>query len=195
MARFDVPCGGALLALCLVLAAPAAAQTSGWQTYSDPVRRFTIDYPPGWTVDPNFIDKGYGFYQGDTDDMRRGVALKPLGDLAPGSNLESDQLALVVQWARPGDLCTASAFLVDPPPDYATERPLEKPDIVRTIAEPGDLYTVEQAVILVGKAPCTAVHYYVNYGRERRGDARPHFNHETLFGLMNAIAATYKPLK
>jgi hypothetical protein len=179
----------ALIALCVCA---ASAEPAGWQSYSDPAHHFSIGYPAGWKVDPNFQDRGYGFFQGDRDDMRPGIAFRPTGDLAPGSNLESDQLALVVQWARPGDRCTASAFLVDPAPDYATERPVEKPDIVRTIAEPGDLYTVEQAVIVVGRTPCMAVHYYVNYRRELPG--RPHFDHQALFAYLNAIAETFKPL-
>ena len=64
-----------------------------------------------------------------------------------------------VQRARPGDLCVAESFLVDPPPDYATEEPVKKPEVVHTLAEPGDLYTMEQVVMIASKAPCLAVHY------------------------------------
>ncbi|MBS0472308.1 MAG: hypothetical protein JSR60_14645 [Proteobacteria bacterium] len=180
--------------LTLVLGASgayAADVPADWQHYSG--RGFTASYPPGWTVNPAFVDKGYGFFQGDTDDVRAGVAFKPAGDIAPGTDLQSDQLKLVVQVARPGDLCTAAAFLVDPSPNYATERVLDKPDRVHTIAEAGDLYTLEQAVVIATQKPCIAVHYYMAFARLRPGDPRKAIDRQQLYNLLGAIASTVQP--
>src|SRR5258707_8567073 len=120
------------LAVLVVTLGAAAAQVPGWQSYGG--AGFTISIPPGWKADPAFLDKGYAFFQGQSDDVRGGTAFMPTTDIAPGTNLQSDQLKLVVQRARPGDLCTAAAFLVDPPPDYETHRLIDKPELVRTIA-------------------------------------------------------------
>ncbi len=173
----------------------AGAAAPDWPSYAG--RGFTVAVPPGWTVDAGFLDKGYGFFQGQNDDVRGGTALKPSGDIAPGTTLQSDQLRLVVQTARPGDLCVAASFLVDPPPDYETRKLLDKPEMVRTLAEPGDLYTLEQAVVLVSRTPCIAVHYYIAYARPRPGD--PHasapVDRDGLFKVLGAIAATVKPAK
>ena len=184
----------AAFALVLAIAAPAAAEPA-WHVYSDAKRNFSISYPDGWTVDPAYRDKGYGFFQGDTDDYRDGVALKPTADLAPGTNLQSDQLMLVVETARPGDLCQAKSFLVDPPPDYFTDRPIDKPDAVRTVANTGDLYTVEHIVLIGVRQPCIAAHYILVYGQRHGADGPPDFDRTTVIGALNAIAATIKPLK
>lgn len=175
--------------LALALAGTAQAQQN-WQHYQGP--GFSMDYPPGWTVDPSFLDKGYAFFQGQSDDVRAGIAFSPAYDLAPGTNLESDQLKLVVEPARPGDLCSAAAFLVTPSRDYETRRLIDKPDVVRTFAEPGDRYAVEQAVVIVSHKPCIAVHYFVTYSRTMDRNRAP-FDHEQLYRALQAIAETLKP--
>ncbi|MEJ0028173.1 MAG: hypothetical protein WDN01_19265 [Rhizomicrobium sp.] len=182
------------IALSIVLATGAAAEPA-WHTYTDAKRGFSIDYPDGWTVDPGFKDKGYGFFQGDTDDYRDGVALKPTVDLAPGTNLESPQLVLAIETARPADRCEARAFLVDPPPDYFTERPVDRPDAVRTVAKAGDLYTIEHIVLIGVRQPCIAAHYILVYGQGQGANAPPAFDHAAVVGLLNRIASTVKPLK
>ncbi len=184
----------AALGLLLALAVPAAAEPA-WHVYSDAKRNFSIAYPDGWTVDPDFRDKGYGFFQGDTDDYRGGVALKPTADLAPGTNLESDQLVLAVETARPGDLCQAKSFLVDPPPDYFTDVAVDKPEVARTVANAGDLYTIEHIVLIGVRQPCIAAHYILVYGQRHGSGAPPDFDRAAVIGLLNKIAATIKPLK
>jgi hypothetical protein len=182
-----------VLATFVLALAAAPAQAPDWQSYRGP--GFTLSYPPEWKVDPNFLDKGYAFFQGQSDDVRGGIAFAPGYDLAPGSNLESDQLKLVVQAARPGDRCAAASFLVSASPDYETKKLIDKPDAVRIFAEPGDKYGIEQAVLIVSKAPCIAVHYYIAFERLTRSDpqGRKEFDREQLYRLLGAIAATVKP--
>ena len=156
-------------------------------TYTDTVRGFAIDYPDGWTVDPKFVDKGYRFFQGETEDVHDGVAFSPATDLAPGTILQSDQLKLVVERARPADTCQAKAFLVDPPPDYFTKTIVDKPELVQTTAEAGDQYMIEHVVVMVSKTPCMAVHYIIVTARE----GKP-INHTKLLEFLSAIAKTIR---
>ncbi len=179
----------AILLLLGLVALPAAA-ADDWAVYQGP--GFSIAYPPGWKVDPAFLDKGYAFFQGQSDDARGGIAFSPTTDISPGTNLESDQLKLVVQRARPGDLCTAAAFLVSASPVYETRRLVDKPEAVRIVAEPGDKYVVEQAVLIVSRTPCIAVHYYIAYERLTRNDGRHEFDHEQLYKALGVIAGTLK---
>lgn len=176
----------------LAALAPCAAQTV--HTYSDVARNFTFSYPDGWSIDARYQDKGYGYHQGDLDDVRDGVALRPAGDLAPGTDLQSDQLVLAVEAARPADRCEAHAFLVDAPPDYFTETPVDKPEAVRTVAQAGDLYTIEHIVLIAVKKPCIAVHYTLVY-RQHAAGGPPPFDRASIVGQLNAIAATIRPLK
>ncbi|MEI9989956.1 MAG: hypothetical protein WDM86_07945 [Rhizomicrobium sp.] len=185
---------GLAVAVLLCLCTGAFAEPA-WHTYTDARRGFSISYPDGWTVDPDFRDLGYGFHQGDADDYRDGVALKPAGDLAPGTNLESDQLVLAIEMARPADRCVARAFLVDPSPDVPTDMPVDKPDAVRTIAQPGDRYIVEHFVIVLSHTPCVAVHYFVNSARLRPGDGKKPFDEGALVAYLNRIAETLKSVK
>lgn len=183
-----MPVRSVLAALALALAGTAAAgQDAGWQSYQG--AGFTISYPAGWKVNPAFTDRGYGYYQGESDDVRSGIAFSPAGDIAPGTDLQSDQLVLAVEPARPGDLCQARGFLVDPPPDNDTQILVDKPDAAQTIAQAGDLYTVEHDVIVVSHAPCIAVQYYIVTSR---GGAN-RVDRKALLGLLNHIAATLKP--
>lgn len=176
-----------LLPLLSCLAGASAANAA---TYSDAARGFAIDYPDGWKVNPNFVDKGYRFYQGETDDVRDGVAFSPSSDVAPGTTLQSDQLMLVVERARPGDLCQAGAFLLDPPPDYFTRTVVSKPEAVQTLAEAGDLYTIEHVVMMVAPRPCLAVHYIIAAARS----GKP-FDHGKLLDNLNGIAKTIRPVQ
>ena len=181
-------------AIFLPLCNGAFAQDSTWHTYSDTAHGFSISYPGGWKVDPHYADKGYGYAQGETDDVRYGVALSPAGDLAPGTTLDSTGLALVVQPARPGDLCKASTFLADPPPDYFTQTLDDTADTTHTLAEPGDMYAVEHIVRIVSRAPCVAVQVYLVYAQIRPHDPKPPkpFDRAALFDLLTRIAATLK---
>ncbi len=184
---------GLAVAVLLCLCTNAAAEPA-WHTYTDAKRGFSISYPDGWTVDPNYRDKGYGFFQGDADDVREAVALKPANELAPGTNLESDQIVLAVETARPGDSCSARSFLVDAPPDYFTDVPIDKPDVVRTVANAGDLYTIEHIVLIGVRQPCIAAHYILVYGQNHGPSAAPPFDRAAVLGLLNKIASTIKPL-
>jgi hypothetical protein len=188
---------GATALLTLLGAAHAPAQTAFTHIYTDAKRGFSISYPDGWTVDPAYRDKGYGFFQGESDDYREAVALKPTIDLAPGTTLQSDQLVLMIETARPGDTCEARAFLVDPPPDYVTQTPEIKPDAVRSIAQAGDLYTIEHIVLLATKTPCIAAHYIIVTRRISGNDpaAPKPFSEKALFAYLNDIAATLRLAK
>lgn len=157
-------------------------------TYTDAARGFAIDYPDGWTVDTRFQDKGYRFFQGESEDLHEGVAFSPATDLAPGTVLQSDQLKLVVERARPADMCQASAFLVDPPPDYFTKTVVDKPDVVQTVAEAGDQYVIEHLVVMASRKPCLAVHFIIVAARQGRA-----FDHAKLVDYLNAIAKTIRP--
>jgi hypothetical protein len=181
----------------LLAAGCAQAAEPGWSTYNDAKHGFSLSYPPGWRVDPAHVDKGYGYFQGDRDDVRDGVAFMPTADIAPGTNLESDQLALIIEPARPADRCVASAFLVDPPPDNATQTIVEKPDAVQTLAAAGDLYSVEHIAIIASHAPCIAVHYVIysrQIGRNDPAATKP-FDRAMVIGLLNKIASTLAPAK
>ena len=175
---------GAVLALMSLLACVDAQAA----TYTDAARGFAIDYPDGWSVDSKFTDRGYRFFQGESEDVHDGVAFSPSTDLAPGTVLQSDQLKLVVQRARPADMCKASAFLVDPPPDYDTRVVVDKSEMVQTIAEAGDQYVIEHLVLLLSQKPCLAVHYIIVAARQGRS-----FDHAKLVEYLNAIAKTVRP--
>jgi hypothetical protein len=181
---------GVVLGLLLATSCAQAAEP-GWSTYADTKRGFSISYPEGWKVDPSHVEKGYGFFQGDRDDIRDGLALVPTADIAPGTNLESDQLALMIERARPADRCVASAFLLDTPPDNVVQTIVNKPDAVQTVADAGDLYTVEHIVMIASQAPCLAVHYVIFASQIRRGDSavKP-FDRTAVIGLLNKIAST-----
>jgi hypothetical protein len=175
-----------LMALAmLACAVPAAAAT-----YTDAKRGFAIDYPDGWKVDPNYLDKGYAYFQGEREDVHEGVAFTPAADLAPGTTLQSDQLVLLVQRARPADTCNARAFLMDAPPDYFTQTVVDRPEAVQTTAQAGDLYTIEHVVVMVAKSPCLAVHYIIVSGKS----GKP-FDHAALMTGLNKIAGTIRPVK
>lgn len=184
-------------ALLFALCSTSRAAEPGWQTYTDTARGFSISYPDGWTVNPNFTDKGYGYAQGEMDDVRTGVGLSPTIDLAPGTTLDSKSLVLAVQFARPGDTCKAGAFLADPPPDYFTQMQEDTPDLAHTLAEPGDMYAVEHIVRIVSRAPCLALQIYLVYAQIRPHDPAPPkpFDRAAVFALLSRIAATLKPLK
>lgn len=187
----------ASLVLFLALGTAASAADAPWHTYSDTAHRFSIDYPDGWRVDPNFADKGYRFLQGDADDVRYGIGLSPTIDLAPGTDLESNSLVLAIQFARPGDLCKASSFLADPSPDYATQVVEDTPEQARTMAEPGDLYAVEHIVHMISQKPCIALQIYLVTAQHRPHDPSPRkpYDRQALFALLSQITATMKPLK
>ena len=173
----------------LLLAGMLACHGAQAATYTDAAHGFAIDYPDGWTVDPKFVDKGYAFFQGETGDVHEGVAFAPSTDLAPGTVLQSDQLKLVVERARPADQCQARAFLVDPPPDYFTKTPVDKPEVVQTVAEAGDQYVIEHLVVMVSQKPCLAAHYIIVAARQGRA-----FDHAKLVDYLNAIAKTIRPV-
>lgn len=174
----------------LVLAGLLACRGAQAATYTDAARGFAIDYPDGWTVDPRFTDKGYRFFQGESEDVHDGVAFSPSTDLAAGTVLQSDQLKLVVQRARPADRCQASAFLLDPPPDYFTRTVVDKPEVTQTIAEAGDQYVIEHLVVMVSQTPCLAVHYIIVAARAGKA-----FDHAKLVDYLNGIAKTIRPAK
>lgn len=184
-------------AVLFALCQPASAQDATWHTYADTARGFSISYPDGWTVNPHYQDQGYAFHLGDADDVRDGLGLTPAIDVAPGTNLESGQLVLAVQPARPGDICKASSFLADAPPDSATQVTRDSPELAATLAQPGDLYTIEHIVVMVSRTPCLAVQYVLVSSRAQPGDpaAKPAFDRAAVLGLLDRIARTIKPLK
>jgi hypothetical protein len=187
-----------LLVLAVTMSAVAShAAAETWHTYRDTAHGFAISYPDGWTVNPQYADRGYGYSQGETDDVRISVGLSPTIDLAPGTNLESRQLVLAVQTTRPGDSCKASAFLADPPPDYFTQTVEDTADAAHTEAHAGDLYDVEHLVRIVSRTPCLAVQVFLVYGQDRPDDPHPPppFNRGALFSLLNQITATLQLLK
>ena len=106
-------CGAAapLLLVC-AFASGANAQDATWQTYSDTARGFSISYPSAGSRS-GLADKAMPIRRRHGR-VRHGVAFSPAGDIAPGTNLESNQLVLAVRTARPGDL-PGDAFLADPP--------------------------------------------------------------------------------
>ncbi len=184
-------------AMLIAFAGTAFADEPGWHTYTDAAHGFSISYPDGWAVNPNFADKGYGYSQGDSDDVRTGLGISPAVDIAPSTTLESKSLVLAVQFARPGDACRARAFLADPPPDYVTTVDQDTPDAAHAIAEPGDLYSVEHLVRIVSHTPCIALQIYLVYAQPRPRDPKPTppFDRSAVFAALSRIAATLKPLK
>jgi hypothetical protein len=175
----------------LLCAGAASAAAPGWSTYTDAKNGFAMDYPSDWKVNPAWTDKGYGFFQGDRDDVHPGIAFTPTTDLAPGSLLQSDQLVLAIETPRIGAKCEAAGFLVDPPPDYFTAERVNKPELVDTLAQAGDLYTIEHVVVLAGKAPCLAVHYVIV---SAKSGGKP-FDRDALINFLNKITATLRPVK
>ena len=186
------------LAIAVLLTIGCARATDApWHTYTDTAHGVAISYPDGWKVDPNFADKGYAYTQGDADDVRYGIGLSPVVDLAPGTDLESNSLVLAIQFARPGDLCKASSFLADPSPDYATQVIQDTPEQARTLAEPGDRYAIEHIVHMISQRPCIALQIYLVTAQRQSRDPSPPkpYDRQALFALLSQITATLKPLK
>ena len=179
-----------VFALALV-AGTARAAPPGLATYTDTKNGFAIDYPSDWKVNPNWVDKGYGFFQGDTDDVHPGIAFTPSGDIAPGTTLQSDQLVFAIETPRTGAKCVASDFLVDPPPDYFTNVHVDKPDVVDTVAQAGDQYIIEHIVIVARQTPCLAVHYVIV---SARAGGKP-YDRDGLIAALNRITGTLRPAK
>ncbi|HWD29022.1 MAG TPA: hypothetical protein VG387_17750 [Rhizomicrobium sp.] len=175
----------------LLATGAASAAAPGWSTYTDAKNGFAMDYPSDWKVNPDWQDKGYGFFQGDTDDVHPGIAFTPTTNLVPGSVLQSDQLVLAIEAPRIGAKCNAAGFLVDPPPDYFTQVRIDKPDLVDTTAQAGDLYTIEHIVILARQSPCVAVHYVIV---SARSGGTP-LDREGLINFLNKITGTLRPVK
>ncbi|HEY2069789.1 MAG TPA: hypothetical protein VGG48_09570 [Rhizomicrobium sp.] len=173
-----------------LLLANSALAGHGWQTYRN--KEFSISVPAGWAINPTFEDQGYAYAQGYPDDKLDGVAFTPDTDLDPGTNLRSDSSYIAVEILPAGRDCLARNFLVDQPPDYFTREPEETPDYARIVSEPGDLWGVEEQVHIVSRAPCAALHAYINYGQlddDRRKTERP-FDRARLEDLLARIRRT-----
>ncbi len=185
------------LAALFLSASPAFAIDASWHVYYDSARHFSIAYPDGWTVNPQYADKGYRFGQGDADDVRYGLAISPTAELQPGTNLDSKSLVLAVEPARPGDTCQANAFLADPPPDYTTQTIQDTPVMAHTLAEPGDVYAIEHIVQMVSRTPCLAVQVTLVYRQTplHAPHPEPQFDRRQLFALLDEIVASLKPAR
>jgi hypothetical protein len=100
----------ALTLLCLLVPARARSATTtpaNWKTYTDPVLRFTIAYPPDWTVDPARQSPG-------PDRDIPGVAFDIPARLAAGTNLSTELTGVTVDHVDRDGTCTAERFLADP---------------------------------------------------------------------------------
>lgn len=181
---------GFAVALCAAVA--ACATVPQWQSYSDGARGFSLLYPPGWKVKTDFADYGYGYYQGEKSDQLAGVAFIPTGDLAPGTNLNSERTFLAVQTLPKDADCQADRFIMDPPPDYFADMPDDTPDFARLTAEPGDLYGIEEIVHVVSRTPCVAVHYYIEYSQidQRNANMYRPYDRTALLALFDRIRAS-----
>ena len=174
------------LLIIFVMLTGAACADDGAHIYRDPAGVFSIRIPPGWNVNPKFVDYGYGYYQGSPDDKLPGVAFVSRRDFAPGTNLDSGETFFAVQVLPAKTTCVADSFLVDPPPDYFTTEPEDTADFARTVAEPGDLDGYEEQVRVLSHSPCVAMHVFITYSQR----ATPKFDRARLLGMFDAIAKT-----
>jgi hypothetical protein len=150
------------------------------------VRTFLHPHSAGLERQAQFVDYGYGYYQGSPDDKLPGVAFFSKRDLAPGTSLDSGGTFFAVQVLPAKTTCVADSFLVDPPPDYFTTEPEDTADFARTVAEPGDLDGYEEQVGVLSHSPCVAMHVFITYSQR----ATPKFDRARLLGMFDAIAKT-----
>jgi hypothetical protein len=183
-----------VLALLFVLAGPAAAQPTGWHTYTDAKSGFSLSYPDGWTLAPNFDDQGYGYVQGNASDHITGAAVFAPATLQADTNLRAGGTYVLVETLpRSPAKCFAADFIVDPPADYRIFDERNDGDrAVLTSGDPGDMSAHEDSVTVLSHAPCLAVHEVIGFApRDREfGRDEPPFDRDKLVKLLDAIRAT-----
>ena len=179
-----------LFAFLLFVPVAQAAAPAGWQSYHD-ARGFTVSFPPDWTADPKYSDQDYPASE-EPPPHFGGLALKPKGDLAPGTTLSSVQV--VVLPLPPGrDTCVAQNFIAYPPPDYGTSADESTADYAKlTGGDPGGWYTNEDYVWRISTKPCIGVHYEISFYADNSDQAKDtkKFDKAKLLKLLDQIRAT-----
>ncbi len=131
---------------------PPQAQMSTYATST-----YTIEYPPSYSVDPNYA------YQGVPKKPIPGVKFTIPGSMATGTNLSDDSGVSVEQLPR-AKTCSGDIFL------YQTVKPVTMTIgsstysvATSTDAGAGNRYK-ERVFAIKGSNPCTAVRYFVHFG-------------------------------
>lgn len=179
---------GALMWTGASTAAPA-----GWKTFHDAARGFSISYPAGWRLNPNYDDQGYGYAQGELSDHITGVLLSPPATLQPDTNLlPGESYVLIEILRRTPEKCVAQDFIVDPPMDYRIYDEQHGGDrALLASGDPGDMAEYEDSVTVRSHAPCLGVHEVIaSEPADGFGKDEPPFNRAAMTGLLDSVVAT-----
>jgi len=170
------------------LAACGPAASAGWKTYTNPTLHYSISYPEGWKIDPNYVSVSLG-----PDHEIKGVAFVIPENLARGTNLSHNDTELSVE-SIPGANCKPSQFL-DPAEHIRT---LKADGRTYTTADSGDAGAGNRydtmLFVVDGTSPCIAVRYFIHYTNVENYDPGTvkAFNRPALVKQFDAIRATLK---
>lgn len=137
------------------------------EAYADRHLDFTIRYPEGYAVDPNYQYQGFG----PGKDIS-GVKFTIPKSAAAGTNLGTDTYLSVEELprlsAQTGSSCTASLFLPDSAAANTKEHEVTDGGMDYSLASTtgaaaGNRYE-ETVYAIPGSSPCTAVRYFIHYG-------------------------------
>jgi len=179
---------GFLAAVVVSLAPCANSAAAGWHTYADSKLHYSVSYPDGWKVDPNFVSVSLG-----PDHEIKGVAFVIPESIGRGTNLSHNDTELSVE-SIPGANCKPRQF-VDPADDVHSLKADGRTYSVATSGDAGAGNLYETMLFVVdGTSPCIAVRYFIhstNIQNYDPGTVRA-FNRERLIERFDEIRRTLK---
>jgi len=180
------------LAGLMVLLAVSSAHAGGWNTYTDPAGRWSIQYPDGWRVDTSHSYTALG-----PGKEIRGVAFVVPDSFTKGTNLGDDSY-LAVETLPSAEDCTASAFLddaIDPPHARAGSNGITWSVQDGSDAGAGNIYE-ETAWAATGSKPCIALRAFAhsaNIGNFDPGTVKE-FDRRAFNGILDRMRASFRLL-
>lgn len=173
-----------LTAALALAASPSAA--APWKHYSDNRLGWSIAYPAGWKVDPNYVSSSLG-----PDHEIKGVSFAIPDSVQPGTNLSHNDTAISIE-SLPGADCKPAQF-VDPAEHV---HKVKADGRTYTAADSGDAGAGNryetQIFMIDGTSPCLAVRYFIHYAAIENFDPGTikAFNEKKLIALFDRIRAT-----
>ena len=183
----------ALVAIALLLAPAAGAHTpvKDWPVWTDAQSRYTISYPPGWTVDAGYTFQGLG-----PTSPPRGVLFQIPRARAAGTNLSANGTGVGVIVLPEASQCSVSSLIATTRIAHTLSENGRRWSIGKSSdAGAGNIYTT-RVYLLRGK-PCIAVLYLIHstqFGNYPAGTIRRFHVHE-LMAMFDRVRRSLKPGK
>jgi hypothetical protein len=144
-------------ALLVVTFASRATPSNSWLTYRDAKLGYSISYPRGWKLDPNYVDPSFG-----PDHDIHGVAFDVPESVQPGTNLSHNDTNVSVETASGTGPCDARRFLADAPEQKSvTDHGVRYSYAENSDAGAGNFYDIT-IYALPETTPCLAVRYFIH---------------------------------